>query len=412
MDILAIDEAAADAATKFHPLSADPKGTVGLRTLAGRIGTVDNAAANTFQVTAELPCHADAIQIVLVNTQPRFSDNVYIAKAIALPSASDLNGSAGTWTSITKAGQSQFLIQTGVQSIQPSFTLSDMVPFQTVERSDGGTNPLVAVRVWVSGNASLPAVGNGADDFTNWASRTDGLRWVMRHQSGNQVTDPTGFSSTTDRSQSPIVGIRFLARGRVVGVAWAGDSISEGRGTHIGEGFVLPAITNLSTPAKTLAPANFGWSGQITNYITDRVIDLVESPLRPDVLVVPCGSPNDQPTTLTEAGVAVMKRNLLRTLAACKANGVTPVVWTILPVNTAVNAWGASDALRVAYNTEVLGWRSAGVLVADTATAISGSTSGGQVQMASGSTTDGIHPNDTGNALLAPVIQAAIAEAI
>lgn len=409
MDPVTLGMAKADARKKFRPLTADPKGAIGLRTVAGRIGTIDNSAANTFQVTAELPCHADAIQLVIVNTQPRFSDVAYIAKAIALPSASDLNGSAGTWTSITKAGQSQFLIETGVQSVQPGYTLTDMVPLHTVERSDDGTNPIVAVRVWVSGNASLPAVGNGSDDFTNWAAREDGLLWAMRHQSGNQVTTPSGFASTTNRSQSPILGIRFLARGQVKHVAWIGDSISEGRGTYLGEGFVLPAVQNLSTPAKTLSASCFGWSGQTTNYITDRAIDLIESPLRPDVLVLPCGSPNDQPTTLTEAGIALMKTNLLRTLAACKAHGVTPVVWTMLPVNTAVNAWGSSDELRVAYNAEVL---SSGLLVADAAAAVSGSTSGSQVQMAAGSTTDGIHPNDDGNALLTPVIQAVLAEAI
>lgn len=412
MDAVTLGMAKSDARKRYPALTSVPKTTIGQRTLAGRIGTFDNSGANSFQVTAELPEHADAIQLVLVNTQPRFSDVVYIASAIALPSAADLNGSGGTWTSVTKSGQPLFSTQTGVQSFQPGYTLSDMIPLHTVDRTDGGSKPLVAVRCWVSGNVALPAVGNGTDDFTNWATRTDGLRWVMRHQGGNCVTDPTLFTSTTNRSQSPILGIRFLSRGRVIRVGWIGDSISEGRGSYIGEGFVLPAVQNLSTPGKRLSGSCFGWSGQPFSYITERALDLLESPLKPDVLVLPCGSPNDQPVTLTAAGIASTKTNLLRILAACRANDVTPVVWTMLPVNTAVNPWGSSDALRVAYNAEVLSWQDKGLLVANTAAAISGTTSGGQVQMLAGSNTDGIHPDFAGNQLLAPVVEPKIAEAV
>lgn len=144
----------------------------------------------------------------------------------------------------------------------------------------------------------------------------------------------------------------------------------------------------------------------------ERAIDIAQSEVRPDVLVFPSGSPNDEVTTLTTAGIAASKARRGRILAACSAAGVVPVMWTMLPVNTAVRPWGASDALRVADNAEVLGLRTSGVLVADTAAAISGVTSGGQVQLVAGSTADNIHPDGPGSALLKTVIKPPLAAAL
>ncbi|OZF24607.1 hypothetical protein CH296_28260 [Rhodococcus sp. 14-2496-1d] len=385
---------------------------MGERKLCGRVTSIDNSDAKSFHLVAELPIHADAIRLVIANNQPRFSDICYIAKAVALPSTADLNGSGLAWSPVTQGGQAYIPTTVAAQSYQPEFTFSDLIPLRTIPRTDSGTKPLVAVRGWFSGNATLPASGISTDDFTNWASRTDGLLWVMRHQAGNAVTDPTLFTSTVNRSQSPIVGIQFLARGRVVRTARFGDSNTEGRGTWIGEGFVGKAIQAVSTATKPLTDSNNGFSGQPMNYITDRAIDFIENPRsRPDIAIIPSGSPNDETSSLTAAGIANQRSCLLRILAACKANGVTPVVWTMLPVNTAVNPWGATDALRVAHNADVLALRDKGILVADTAAAISGATSGGQVQMASGTTIDGIHPDSNGENVLAPPLQAEIAKA-
>lgn len=388
------------------------KSIIGERRLAGRSVTMDNSAANSFHLALEVPTDTVGIQLIMVNTASRFSDTVLIAKACTLPASADLNGSSRTWTSITKGGQASWQTQVSTQTYRPTYTYSDMIPVHTIPRTDGGTRPLIAVRAWVSGNATLPALGNGTDDFTNWASRSDGLLWVMRHQAGNAVTDPTLFTSTVNRSQSPIVGIRFVAKGRVTSIAWAGDSIYEGRGTFIGEGFVLPAIQALSSSENPLVGSNHGWSGQPMSYIVDRVLDLVESANRPNVLIIPGASPNDQPTTLTSSGMDQQKTYLLRILAACKSNSVIPIVCTMLPVNSSVNPWGASDSLRVDYNQFLIGLRSQGILVADTATPFSGTTTGGQVQITPGFTSDNIHPNDAGNAALTAVLSPELAKAV
>jgi lysophospholipase L1-like esterase len=270
---------------------------------------------------------------------------------------------------------------------------------------------LLAARVFISSNSVLPCYGNGTDDFTNWTTRTDGRLWCARSMSGDGITTPSSFVSTTNQSQSPIVGVQYLSRGKVISVGAVGDSITEGRGTYLNEGFILPAVAELSnTTDIAIEYSNFGWSGQSMSQFGERAIDILESEVRPDILVLPAGSPNDQPVTLTAAGIVAFQGLRARVLATCAQRNVVPVMWTWLPVNTAVNPWGATDSLRVADNATVLAQPK--LLVADTSTAISGSTSGGQVQLVGADTTDGIHPNDTGNAALKAVIKPLLVQAI
>lgn len=398
----------AKSANKRRDSDLSSPGSVGQRIFGGRMGTYDGTSPTTFQVACELPQHFDAIQVILANTQTRFSDQAVLIKAGVVGDVADINTSGSGFVTVTKGTLSRVATQVAWGTNKISYTLTDMVPLPSVARTDGGTKPLLVVRAYFGANPSLPVVGNGTDSFTNWASRTDGHRWVMRAETGDSTTT---FTSTTNISQSPIVGFRFLSRGRVVNVVAVGDSITDGRGTYLGEGFVMPAVNELSTDALTVCYSNCGWSGQTTGVFFERAIDVVQQ-LRPDVLVIPAHSPNDETTTITADGVAQGAARRGRLLAECAKYGVRPVIWTMLPVNTAVNPWGSSDSLRTALNTATLALANRGVLVADTATPYSGTTTGGQVQIAAGMSSDGIHPNNTGNTALKNVLKPVLARAI
>jgi lysophospholipase L1-like esterase len=397
----------AKSAYKRRDTDTSPPGSVGQRIFGGRMGTYDNTTASTFQVACELPTHFDAIQVVLANTQTRFTDQAVTVKAGVVGDVGDINTSGAGFVTVTKGTLTRVASQVAWGSNRISYTLTDMVALKSIPRTDGGTRPLLVIRAQFASNAALPVTGNGTDSFTNWASRA-GNRWIMRVQTGDATTT---FTSTTNISQSPIVGVRFLTRGRVVNVVAVGDSITDGRGTYLGEGFVMPACEALTSDRLAVCYSNAGWSGQQTGMYLERAIDIVQQ-LRPDVLVIPAHSPNDETTTITEAGIAASVNRRGRVLDECARYGVRPVLWTMLPVNTAVNPYGTSDALRVALNNDTLALRDRGVLVADTSAAVSGSTSGGQVQLADGTNTDGIHPNSAGNAILADVLKPVLARAI
>jgi len=393
----------------FEVAEGNPS-NIATRIIGGRMGTIDASTAKTFQLSLEVADHFDAVRIIFASTDRTNSHAMLATAASVVGASADLNNSAGTWVAGGRQGSTQVYSELAPSAADRiAYTLSDWIAISSVARTDAGTKPLLIVRAYMNASATLPVYGNGTDDFTNWATRTDGRLHAMRYQDGDHATTATGFTSTTNRSQSPIVGVQYLARGKVITVAGVGDSITEGQGTYLGQGFILPAVDALSDTDVKYEYMNCGWSGQAMSTFAERAIDIMESEIRPDVIVFPAGSPNDTPTTITAADITAARARRARITAAAKRNGVVPVIWTVLPTNTAVRPYGATDSLRVAYNAEVLAQANRNLIVVDTATAVSGATSGGQVQMTG--TTDGIHPNDAGNTTLKPIVQAGIKEA-
>lgn len=162
--------------------------------------------------------------------------------------------------------------------------------------------------------------------------------------------------------------------------------------------------------------ADCSWAGQNSGDSTGkgflfRALDILRSPIKPDILFTAIGSPNDVSTTITQAQVDRMRyqRNLVVGEAAKQGVGLMLVNW--MPSNYSVKAYGATDSLRTAYNAEC---NSAyinvrGVELVDLSSVISGAAhASGQIEMNAAYTQDGIHPNDLGNAALVPAAKAAI----
>lgn len=385
-------------------------GNVGTRIFGGRMGTFDNSTVKTFMVAGALAQKFDAIRLIFANASTTDTVAVNLCKVSSPASAADLNNSAGTFASVTFAGAATGTVPVAVGASRRGFLVSDWIALSSTDRSDGGTFPLFHARAYITTAATISVMGNGTDSFTNWATRTNGRIWCMRYQNADQVTTPSGFTDTTNRSQSPIVGVQYLARGRVVTVMGAGDSITEGRGTYLGEGFGVPACEALSDMSGIAYEwANIGSAGVGMSQTRDQVLDVLAAGIYPDIFVLPNSSPNEQSTPITAANIGAARQKLARALADMRANQVEPILWTWVPTNPAVLDWGSSDSLRTAYNADTLLLRSRGQSVADFSAALSGTTDGdGQVNMLAGTTTDNIHPNDTGNAVLTSLLMTEI----
>jgi len=395
-----------------YEVQGNKPSNIATRIFGGRMGTFNNTTSNTFQITTELAQHFDAVRVIFANSDTGFSHSMRQVAVSVIPDKTDLNNSAGTWTLASRSGMGRVYAEIAPGAGRIAYTMTDWINVSSIPRTDGGTHPLLVVRAFMQATAALPVYGDGIDDFTNWATRTDGRIWVARNQTGLHTSTTTGFTSTTNANQSPIVGIQYLSRGKVITVCGVGDSITDGRGGYFNEGFIMPATEALSDPAGTAYEyMNCGWSGQAMVTFAERAIDILQSEVRPDILVLPAASPNDAVSTITAANVAAFRGQRSRVLAEARRLGVPVVTWTWLPVNTATRPWGATDALRTAYNAEVLAQAGRGIFVADTAPAVSGVTTGSQVQMLGSATTDGIHPNPAGNAILRDVIKLVIREA-
>lgn len=383
------------------------RGNVGTRVLSARMGTFDNSTPKTFRAVLSLAQHFDRLRVIFSN-----------GNAAATYSVAGCNVRAiANLTSAYPAPVAVSLPSSGVVPVAPTsnrrgYLVSDWVDLNSVERTDGGSYPLVVVDAYVSSAASITVLGNGSsDNFSGWANRGNGRIWRMYHNDGDCVATPANFLSTTLRNQSPIVGVQYAARGRVVTVMGVGDSITDGRGSIIGEGWGVPACEALSNMNDGVAVEwfNNGWAGATMNgWIRHALGDACAAGLIPEIVIAPGGSPNSLGLPITTANIGDIRRGRAQLLADAAAYQVTPMLWTTLPVNTPQKNWGESDALRREDNDKIRALAKRGVEIIDMDAVIAGEIVGGQVQMIGGTTTDNIHPNDLGNALMSRLARAAI----
>lgn len=387
-------------------LSKNPD-NVGCRIFGGRMGTFNNNSGTiTHQIGAELATRFLAVRPIIANSDPSIAHRILVCKASSPTTRADINNSGGTWVQGQRMGANSIYVPAPQGALRCVYGSTDWIPLRSSARSDGGQRPLVTIRVIMDSSSVLPVVGNGTDDFTNWATRTDGRMWSMRRQSVDGVTTPTAFTSTTDVSQSPIVGVQYLGMdGRIVNVAMTGDSNGEGRGTYLGEGMLMPVLEDLSSSAVAFEYMNTSWSGQASSDFYGRAIDLMHSSVKPDLIVTQLGTPNDvidgQPILQSTVDDREMRRS--RLIMHSRKTGVPVLFHTWMPTDS--EAYGTSDSIRRAVNAQWLAQSPDGALVADVATAVKGATVGGQERLKAAYTTDLTHLNDAGNVAAGEVLK-------
>lgn len=390
--------------------------------LGGQVAlTLDNTSTTyTFEDTRTIGCAKGADAIILgyrcAGGGSSSAANMSVSVA-AIGAMTDAAIDAATYTTATFGGSSTTIsLAPGPSAAQCTHYESDPIRIPTTARTDGGTLPMLNVRSYVNGGI-LVLHGVSTDTTYNlWAAHPSGRIMRTRVKTGNfatanQATFSSGSTVLTNGA-TPLSYIKYLARGKVVNVVHFGDSIDANRATYKGGGgFAFDACVDLTAETNgdvTFEYSSFAWEGQVMastmvqlrNALTADII------LPRSIILVPVGSPNDLPngTITTEIDTTRTGRGAIEMFAAKKS--LVTAFRTLLPTNTGVKNYGASDSLRVAYNAELLtDGPSRGLLVADTSSAISGVTTGGQVQMAAGAFLDGIHPNDAGNDLMRPSVK-------
>lgn len=423
---------AAQARAAAAALSLRNLGNVGIRIFGGRVANAKAlasgaAAGRTFEVVATTALPFDAIRVVMAFGQTSGANAITPSAYVSVKPVAEIGDAAiatdSGWTAVTFGGANG-IGGSATPSFAPAadqnrrvYTVSDVIPVASVARSDGGRYPAVVIRAYLytSGTAGNYVIqGNGSQNFDAWETHLSGRIWRMRGKGGNFAnTTQSGMTRALSVAENgaPIVGIVYYARGKVVNVAGFGDSITEGQGTYVGEGFGFPACQALSDNATGIAYewSNLGWSGQTTGQIRQQVLDAVATPgLKFDIGVLPGGSPNDITATIGEADIAATRFKVSHMLDLMRGGGMATVLWTWLPTNTAVRNYGASDSQRRALNDDYRTWGSRGAVIADFDKALAGATSGGQVQLLTDSADDNIHPSDGGNARLSPLLARAV----
>jgi hypothetical protein len=402
-------------------------GTEGMRIFGGRMGAFDNTTKKTSQVTAELPVPTfKRVKVIIANagTSTRAIGGCSIA---TLPNLSDMNGASATHTPVLFTGSATATVPAAASSTRRSYLISDWVDLVSAERDDGADLPAILLaREFEDTSGSIQWLGNGgSDNYANWATRTDGKRWAMRYNDGNCCAGtgtPANFVSTTARIQSGIAGFVFeTANGeQVCTLEGFGDSITEGRGTYINEGWGIPLCDELHDlyPGVHFSWCNLGWSGQTMAQVDNNQADGFAAGLVPDLAIFPNYSPNSTNgnNDISDAEITSMTTSRDNMRTRCDGINVPYVVWTGLPTASSVTGYdfGASDSKRTAYNGATIAHGAANDYeVGDTSTAASGTVDGdGQTQPAVGFMVDGIHPGDSGNVTQAGVLAPKVVQAL
>jgi hypothetical protein len=362
----------------------------------------------THHAMIEMQCHFDAVRIPLVNYDTA-STQTYDAVAVSVGGdrANALN-SAGAWVDVTFGGSASVTVPIAVLKnghVYPGIVLSDPIRVASVDRTDGGTLPLLYVRVYMSTGAGK--------NFSVWTHSNTGLstgfaytgrRFVSRYQSGNFVASPASMTDNSQRAFSPIFGASILPRARApITVAAFGDSITRW-GTDFGRGWLHDAVQDGSRTDAPVDYCNFGVSSSVSGEFllaAQRVIPV----LLPQFAMWPIWTPNGGPSA-----VADMRGDLRQFLELCDTYRVTPILWTGTPRSTGANETpyysGGDDAQRLQWIEDAR--QIASAVVVDTHTALSTTTAPAAYRI--GMTTDGVHPyTDAGKAAMVSSIRSTLA---
>jgi len=362
---------------------------VGVSNALGAWNTVAPSANNTGQLTAASPAPTETV-----------------------------SASPGVWRNLTFSGASSATLPAAVDAtnLLPSFTWSDWAPIYSVDRTDGGTLPVLDVRMFfpvAAGSMTLAYTGvsnnawaiAGRDDLY-----TGGRAYRVWNQDVDGVTTPDSFTTAT--TQPMVVPILIQYRSRAAG--WAvtslGDSIYEGTAgaTYPANNFVWKACVSLSSLSTPVEYCSLNAAGASTIQLIKRAQSLLPE-LTPSILLAQSASVNNFGTSL---GSRVQQEGrgtggVLQSLTS--RSGTALVLGSMFPVTNAAKAWGTTDSQRVTLNATLATQSGTdGYTWLDYGPAYDGATKVGQGEPAAALISgDGIHPNDAGQtALSAPTKQA------
>jgi hypothetical protein len=399
----------------------------------GGVVTFDNTAQKTFQLTAEIACPPEEILAVRLHAaqySPATSGYGITGGCIkSIADVSNINGVGGDdWTPITFGSGGASLVMSfpsvGTNTQRRFLGQTDYMELPGKTRTDGGSMFAFVARLYVaSSSTALRFVGNGTDDLTGWANRAD-RKWIMRHNDGDCTTNgnPDNFTSTVNRSQSPIAGISFITKTRgVITLMTNDDSIGEGQTVAGGQaiacdGWAVSAAEQLQAAhGYTVEVVNNSWSSGNSAAFFARLSDMLDGQgiTPPDVVFSSLTTPNDFGSSgISQARFSRGRDQVKLFQAKCRAYGAALIARTFLPVDPSLYDWGAADVQRRAWNAEIAARDD--LPFADFAPVFSGEIvpSGQQIPKPGVADSIGIHPNDTVRGPLGRVAAQAVERAL
>lgn len=348
------------------------------------------------------------------------------AATSASPTPSETVSSAGSglWRNLTWSGASSVTLPAAVDAtnLVPSYSWSDWAPVYSVARTDGGTFPLLDIRIFIpvaAGSMTLAYTGASNNAWAMWGRDdlfTNGRTYRVWNQDVDGVTTPTAFTSTTTQPMIVPLLIQYRSRFEGESVCVVGDSIYDATtgSTYTNNGWAWQGVSGISQTYGPVEYCSLSAGGATTLQSALRAENQL-SQVKPTIVVFPAASVNNFGTSLgsrvqQEGQGAVGKLLALASGVSVRETQPDVVIGSMLPVTNAAKAWGSTDAQRITLNNEMRN-RSvdSGFTFLDFGPTIDGTTTSGQIEPKSTYVgADGIHPNDTGYTAMAVPFKTAL----
>lgn len=386
------------------------------------------ASAQSTQLTSGMNFSVDgqftAIQLIFANPGSSVTlPAVRVASSASnasLTTPVDSSGNTMSWTTVTSNGSSSITLPAGTLA-QPALSLSDVIPMQSLTRTDGGTFSLVYTRtlspatgtswtpnILIDGTGLSLSAYNTAAGGRNVGFYYGGGDFASSQTVANVLNDS---NATTTAVYTYVAGIRYLSPNRVVTIMGCGDSLTAGFKTTSGyDGFGLQAAVTLANNLGIgVSYVAHGYPSQSTPDILANCKAAADL-LKPAVVTFPIDSPNDwtgvansESTTAAAALTAqepvriAMQMRALDMANTVDGYGGLPVIVTPIPFAgyDAANTYGSERVLAGNF-ARALSTR--GGLVLDAQSIISGytpTTSNLPTLPSSCLASDNAHLNDT-----------------
>lgn len=386
-------------------VSSSEKTNVLSKNMFGRFDSEVLSTVHTTNIVMDLESHFTGLRIGLHNIHTAAVPGVRVCVAVRDKLDYDNNDarwageyqlSGGTWIDCTFDGNVSGTLAPRIAAERTSITWTDIVPLQSLPRTDGGVRPVIMIRVELPNGSVMTRPYN---QTYNWRGDQAPRYFRTSKQAVAGVTNKSAFTQLANTEASTICpAVQYYSIKAGKQVLMVGDSTIEGIGsTPLCLGAAQIATLATSTVDNPVDYWNGALHAQVPLTYTPRIADLLPV-VNPTHLFYSPWSGNDVGAGGIADDALMRSRQALSMAMTYIANYKAPVRVVLaegLPTTTAGRNTGAGDARRVAYNS----WLSTftGFTPATGyAQAVSADTVNGQVQLNASYTPDGVHLNRAG----------------
>tara|TARA_Y100001973_G_scaffold31044_3_gene46857 strand:+ start:3423 stop:5303 length:1881 start_codon:yes stop_codon:yes gene_type:complete len=379
----------------------------------GRFSTQSITADTTCQIVMELESQFMAVRIGIPNiattAQSGIKASIAFLNEASTSGWSEVIEPTSEWFDLTFGGQSTATLAPRLRAECPSYTWSDYLPEQSLNRADSKPNrAVVMIRLEYPVGTVMSKPTNG---IARWRDNTMSPRRLSAlTQNVAGVTSKSSFTQyqTTENGNFTLPAVQYMSTTAGQQMLLSGDSTVEGVGSlPLGAGAAQRVAMEASTPDLPIDYFNAALHAQTPDTYHKRIADLL-SVVKPTKVVYLPFSINQAPGSgLGSAQFRDSRLYLTLVLETLRSHAapLDVVLLPALPTKTEFKDLGTTDQLRLNFNT----WLTSlvGPLVPDTyASILNGATVGGQIQLREDVSADRTHPNSAGYIALAAELKA------